>query len=207
MKLVLNSMSCHSCPVELREKIIFGDHQQRRIWLERIHCQSDVGEAAIIETCNRLEFYTYTQNQFDCNHYLGGLVAEINPDAGRIWSRYSTEKTGIEVVEHLFELTAGLNSQMLGENQIFSQVKAAYAESVQCGASKTIFHKLFHTAFRVGKAVRCDTDIICGAVSISLEPRASQSCWKVVESGKAGALCFILLSPYAVFIHLIGLYL
>jgi glutamyl-tRNA reductase len=57
---------------------------------------------------------------------------------------------------------------MLGENQILSQVKSAYSESIECRMSKFIFHRLFHNAFRVGKAVRTHTDINCGAVSIGL---------------------------------------
>jgi len=74
----------------------------------------------------------------------------------------------MEVARHLFGVAGGLDSQMLGENQILSQVKAAYIDSISCRASRFIFHRLFHTAFRVGKAVRTETDINCGAVSISL---------------------------------------
>jgi glutamyl-tRNA reductase len=57
---------------------------------------------------------------------------------------------------------------MLGENQILSQVKSAYTESIDCRMSKFMFHRIFHNAFRVGKTVRTNTDINCGAVSISL---------------------------------------
>jgi glutamyl-tRNA reductase len=57
---------------------------------------------------------------------------------------------------------------MLGENQILSQVKAAYLNSIECRASRFVFHRLFHTAFRAGKQVRTETNINCGAVSISL---------------------------------------
>ena len=74
----------------------------------------------------------------------------------------------IDIVRHLFEVAAGLDSQTVGENQILSQVKSAYTMSLDCRTSKLIFHRLFHNAFRVGKAVRTDTNINCGAVSISL---------------------------------------
>jgi len=57
---------------------------------------------------------------------------------------------------------------MIGENQILSQVKSAYAESVDARMSKLVFHRLFHSAFRVGKMVRTETNINCGAVSIGL---------------------------------------
>jgi glutamyl-tRNA reductase len=57
---------------------------------------------------------------------------------------------------------------MLGENQVLAQVKAAYTMSIDACMSRFLFHRLFHNAFRVGKAVRTRTDINCGAVSVSL---------------------------------------
>jgi glutamyl-tRNA reductase len=74
----------------------------------------------------------------------------------------------MDVVRHLFEVAAGLDSQMVGENQILAQVKSAYAESLHARMSRLVFHRLLHNAFRVGKAVRTQTDINCGAVSIGL---------------------------------------
>ena len=74
----------------------------------------------------------------------------------------------IDAVRHLFQVSAGLDSQMLGENQILSQVKEAYSISTHYKMSRFVFHRLFHNAFRVGKMVRSSTDINCGAVSISL---------------------------------------
>jgi glutamyl-tRNA reductase len=74
----------------------------------------------------------------------------------------------MDVARHLFEVAAGLDSQMVGENQILAQVKAAYTESLESHMSKLIFHRMFHHAFRAGKAVRTQTDINCGAVSIGL---------------------------------------
>jgi len=75
---------------------------------------------------------------------------------------------GMDAVRHLFEVAAGLDSQMVGENQILAQVKSAYTESLEARMSRLIFHRLFHSAFRVGKAVRTRTHINCGAVSIGL---------------------------------------
>ena len=72
----------------------------------------------------------------------------------------------MDAVRHLFEVAAGLDSQMIGENQILAQVKAAYTESLETRMSRLVFHRLFHNAFRVGKAVRTRTHINCGAVSI-----------------------------------------
>jgi len=167
MKLVLNNITYHNCPVDIRERVTF-EPQQRSFMLRQMHAEEAISEAVILQTCNRLEFYLYAKKTFDVGRYLTNLIAQLRPDAVDTWSRYRRETTAIDVVRHLFEVAAGLDSQMLGENQILSQVKSAYTDSLDCRMSKFMFHRLFHNAFRVGKAVRTQTDINCGAVSISL---------------------------------------
>jgi len=182
MKLVLNNMTYHNCPVEVREKIAFTP-QQRRFMLKQMHAQEEISEAAILQTCNRLEFYTYARKGFDCRGFLTALIGQVRPGAGDMWSKYSNESLGIDVARHLFEVAAGLDSQMIGENQVLSQVKSAYTQSLDCRTSSMIFHRLFHNAFRVGKAVRTDTNINCGAVSVGLA--AVELAKKEIKMGRA----------------------
>ncbi|MFA5240304.1 MAG: glutamyl-tRNA reductase, partial [Phycisphaerae bacterium] len=167
MKLVLNNVTYHNCPVELREKVAFAP-EKRHLMLKRMYAESRITEAAIIETCNRSEFYAYAKKDFDVTAFLAELIGQVQPEAIDTWSKYSRQSEGTDVVRHLFDVAAGLDSQMLGENQVLSQVKSAYTESIDCRMSKFVFHHLFHSAFRVGKTVRTDTNINCGAVSISL---------------------------------------
>ena len=167
MKLVLNNITHHNCPVEIREKVSLTE-EQRRFCLQKIREEKEISEAAVLETCNRIEFYFYAKKKFDCKKYLTGLIGQIKPAGVDIWERYGGQKEGVEVVKHLFEVAAGLDSQMLGEDQILSQVRAAYAMSLDCRMSRFVFHRLFHSAFRAGKAVRTETHINCGAVSIGL---------------------------------------
>lgn len=167
MKLILNSISYHNCPVEEREVISFTE-QQRRSALREMHAEEAISDAAILATCNRLEFFLYAQNNFDCDSFISGLVRKAKPEAVGTWNKYKRKIEGMDVVQHLFEVASGLDSQMIGENQILSQVKKAYHQSVDCRMSRFLFHKLFHKAFKVGKTVRAQTDINCGAVSIGL---------------------------------------
>ena len=136
--------------------------------LRQIHKEPAISEAVILQTCNRLEFYLYAGKEFDCTGFLARLIDQAKPSAVDAWTKCRQESTGRNVVRHLFEVAAGLDSQMIGENQILSQVKSAYAESVDARMSKLVFHRLFHSAFRVGKMVRTETNINCGAVSIGL---------------------------------------
>jgi len=167
MELVLYSVTYHDCPVEQREKVALGD-DQRRDMLRALLGEQGISEAAILQTCNRTEVYLYAKKAIDRGPTISELIGNTGPEAGRVWREHCGQQRGIEAARHLFNVAAGLDSQMLGENQILSQVKAAYLESIESRASRFIFHKLFHTAFRVGKAVRTHTDINCGAVSISL---------------------------------------
>jgi len=167
MKLVLYSVNHHNCPVEVREKLDLTE-QQRQFCLREMGAADQISEAAILCSCNRVEFYVYAGENFDCDGFLRGLIEQVLPGAVDVWRKYSRCSTGVEVVRHLFEVSAGLDSQMIGENQILSQVKSTYRMSLDCRMSKFVFHRLFHNAFRVGKAVRSNTDINCGAVSVSL---------------------------------------
>ena len=167
MKLVLENITYHNCPVQIRERVTF-EPELRSFMLRQMHNQQAISEAVILETCNRLEFYLYAKKTFDISRFLAKLISQVRPEAVDTWSKYHCETTGIDVVRHLFKVAAGLDSQMIGENQILSQVKSAYTQSLDCRMSKFMFHRLFHNAFRVGKAVCTQTHINCGAVSISL---------------------------------------
>ncbi len=166
MELTLYSVTHHKCPVEQREKVRFNEGQRRRVF-DKLR-SGGVRDAVMLETCNRTELYLYAKKGLASDGFMRELVGQVRPEASEAWAGYSERKQGIDVVRHLFEVAAGLDSQMLGENQILSQVKAAYGESIESSMSGFMFHRLFHQAFRVGKAVRSRTDINCGAVSISL---------------------------------------
>jgi glutamyl-tRNA reductase len=167
MKLYAHILTYHNSPIQVREQVVISAEQRKAI-LKKMHTIDEVTEAVILETCNRLEFYLYAKKIFDTANFLNDILEKTSPGSGLIWNKHSSQLQGPEVVEHLFEVAAGLDSQMIGENQILAQVKSAYTESLDCRMSRLIFHRLFHNAFRAGKAVRTHTSINCGAVSIGL---------------------------------------
>jgi glutamyl-tRNA reductase len=167
VKLVLQSLTYHDCPVEIREQVVLAP-EQRRAMLKAMHHSGQIHEAMILQTCNRLEFYLYAKKDFDDAAFLAKLLDESRPDTAKVWSARARQMSGPDVVRHLFEVAAGLDSQMIGENQILAQIKTAYSESLEARMSRLVLHRLLHQAFRAGKAVRTRTDINCGAVSIAL---------------------------------------
>ncbi len=167
MKLIAYSITHHNCPVKLRERLFLSADRRKSI-LRRMHTNPSVSEALLLQTCNRTEFYLYVKKNFDCTKFLTSLLTRFNPDSVNIWKEYHRFYQGLDVVRHLFEVAAGLDSQILGENQILAQLKSAYTESINARMSRMIFHRLFHSAFRVGKAVRAKTKISTGPVSVAL---------------------------------------
>ena len=167
MKLTCFSITYHDCPIDDRELLSLGQ-EGRYEMMRQFHRESAVEESVIIETCNRLEFYMYARAEFNTVSMIQSHLEERRSGSSLIWNRYVHVLIGQDAIHHLFHVAAGLDSQMIGENQVLAQVKKAYSESVYHRMSRVIFHKLFHMAFRVGKAVRTQTHINDGAVSIAL---------------------------------------
>ncbi len=128
---------------------------------------SGVMESAIVATCNRIEFYFVAPRQAEPFELIAefyrkfrGLDAELSTDL------FHTEKDK-KAVRHMFRVTAGIDSMVLGENQIMGQVKDAYRSACAVKSAGKVIHRLFHQAFRIGKQVRTRTEVGSGACSIS----------------------------------------
>ncbi len=125
-----------------------------------------VMEATAICTCNRIEFYLVLREQavaFDvvAAMYRAYRDIDITPLREKFY-----ERTEDHAVRHISRLAAGLNSMVLGETQIFGQIKKAYSTACSVKSVGKILHRLFHQAFRIGKKVREETTIGRGAVSV-----------------------------------------
>ncbi|HDS85388.1 MAG TPA: glutamyl-tRNA reductase [Phycisphaerales bacterium] len=166
MRLICYGISFHETTLSEREPMVFTASQQRHI-LRAIHREPQIHEGLALCTCNRTELYLYTEAAVDTEAFVRRLIAELNPKGLDVWRHHHYIYEGIAAVEHLFRVAAGLDSQMLGENQILRQVKDAYSASIEEGTSRFFLHRLLHCTFRAAKSVRTRTDINTGAVSIS----------------------------------------
>ena len=120
---------------------------------------TEVEGAVIVSTCNRLEFYLVLVQNADpfwiiSDFYLGKGIMDTCESKNKF---YLYE--GIDAAKHLLKVSAGLDSMVLGEYQVLGQIKDAYSIACSANAADKILHKLFHTAFRAGKAVRTKTKI------------------------------------------------
>lgn len=167
MSLVCVGINHQLAPVELRERLAVPESAVPDV-LGRITGSARVEECVVISTCNRVEIYAASprsgkNSSEEVADFLRQSVSTGSPPSAEI-PLYKHE--GFEAARHLFRVASGLDSMVLGETEIFGQVKKAYALAQQQGATQGALNRLFQNAFRVGKRVRSDTDIQRGSTSV-----------------------------------------
>ncbi|CAH2064976.1 unnamed protein product [Thlaspi arvense] len=193
--IVVIGLSIHTAPVEMREKLAIPEAEWSQA-ISELCSLNHVEEAAVLSTCNRMEIYFLALSQHrgvkEVTQWMSKRSGISVSDIRQHWFLlYNKDAT-----RHLFEVSAGLDSLVLGEGQILAQVKQA-KEKVRNGFRMTIISGLFEKAISAGKRVRTDTNIASGAVSVSsaavelalakLLP-GSSAAMLVIGAGKMGKL-------------------
>lgn len=162
MRLKVLGLNHRTTPIEIREKFSIGKEALRR-GLENLDGYDGLNEAVILSTCNRSEIYAVTAEGCAASVYqfLNDLIGDV------IDKNLLYEYDDAACIKHLFEVAAGLDSLILGEGQILSQVKEAYRIAKAAQATGTILNTLFHRAIASGKRVRTETKIAYNSVSVS----------------------------------------
>ena len=166
--LIAVGISHHAVPVELREKLAMSEKEVREA-LERLKDKiSD--EALIVSTCNRTELYARATYPELTQDYLVDFLLEANSltaeDRQQLRHHFS-KLSYCDAIRHLFEVVSGIDSQVIGDQQIFGQIKDSFRMSEESGLCGTFMTKFAHAAFRVAKRARSETDILTGAGTIS----------------------------------------
>jgi glutamyl-tRNA reductase len=162
MEIVCFGLSHHTAPIELREKFAIADSDLARVATEMAHLDG-LGEAVVVSTCNRVEFYVAVENAGEGFVAMQRYIADRSgAAAGDAFFRHGANRG----IAHLFRVVSGLDSMVLGETEILGQVKKAYQSAQQGGATGRHLNKLFQRAFNVAKEVRTNTNITRGSVSV-----------------------------------------
>ncbi len=125
-----------------------------------------ITEGVIISTCNRIEMYSVRQKGRDVRYILRDFIKIVKPACTDETLDKFYYKEGIEAVEHLFSVASGLDSLVIGENEIAGQVKEAYRIACSLKTTGVLTNKLFHAAFRTSKRVKNETKINEGNCSV-----------------------------------------
>jgi glutamyl-tRNA reductase len=155
-----------TAPITVREKLSFPRERLADALMGLKHCDC-IEENIILSTCNRTEIYAAVSDDsrgLDSIKQFLGFFREINI-ADVLPCLYVLR--GKDAVRHLFRVAASLDSMIVGETQIFGQVKDAYCKAREIKASGRNLNSLFEEAIRIGKKIRTETGIGKGAVSVS----------------------------------------
>ena len=159
MNLFCVGLSHHTANVETRENFV-GSAES-----ECLLRQSGCSEVLLLATCNRVEVYGASHKRVSTEEIARCLARKIDkclPDHVSAFYRYEEE----QCAQHLFRVASGVDSMVVGETEVFGQVKKAYESARNSGAAGPNLHRLFQRAFRVGKQVRSRTELTRGAVSV-----------------------------------------
>ncbi|MCH6570674.1 MAG: glutamyl-tRNA reductase, partial [Acidobacteria bacterium] len=167
MDLVLVGLNHKTAPVEIRERIAFAEEHLQPA-LKRLQREADLQEGMIVSTCNRVEILAHGQkSQAQIVESVKAFLYSYHTLKPPFLEDYLYSYLRRDAVRHVFRVTSSLDSMVVGEPQILSQVKQAYAEACQAGSVGTYLKDLIPRAFFVAKKVRTSTRIGVSAVSIS----------------------------------------
>jgi len=150
-------------PINVRESVSFTD--TKKIEAINMLLDRDINEVVILSTCNRSEIYIHAENIKEKVDELVNFYSEYF--GVKDIDKYLFKKTNLDAVKHLFDVTAGLDSIVLGEDQILGQVRDSHEFSMKLGATKKVFNKLFRDAVTTSKEIKTITKISQQPLSIS----------------------------------------
>lgn len=166
MNVQVLGCSHHDTPLALRERLAFSSEQA----MSALHCfrrEFPTAESVLLSTCNRVELYTATENgTAPSPRQLAEFLANFHnlPPAETLENLCQRE--GREAVRHLFLVASSLDSMVVGEPQILSQVKQAYQLASQEATAGPLIHAAFQAALKVARRVAAETMIHQRRVSI-----------------------------------------
>ncbi len=164
--LVVVGLNHKTAPVALLEQLAVSTDRLPKA-LHQLVTYEHISEGAILSTCNRIEVYAavtkFHGGAQDMRNFLAEFCHVAPEDFNDLLYTYHDEGA----LRHLFRVTAGIDSMVLGESEILGQVRRAFAAAVDEGAASRILGSAFRRALRSGKRARSETEIARNPVSIS----------------------------------------
>ncbi|HYF28616.1 MAG TPA: glutamyl-tRNA reductase, partial [Baekduia sp.] len=157
-ELLLLGISHHTAPVALRERLALTDKQAA----ELCHELTDGGvvtEAVAISTCNRSEIYVVSDDPVRAEADLLGMLARRAAISAIELAETVYAPRNCDAARHLYRVTGGLDSMVVGEAEVQGQVKRAYELALVESATGPVLNRLFRSALAAGKRARSETGI------------------------------------------------
>ncbi len=157
------ALTYKTAPVAIRELVSLNESATKKLH-QFIRNYTTATDVLIVSTCNRTEIYYLAEKDFSVEIFKGlSLIKYCEPG----FDQHFTQISGYEAILHLFEVSLGLDAQVIGDLQISGQVKNAYQWSADENMAGPFLHRLMHTIFFANKRVVQETSFRDGAASIS----------------------------------------
>lgn len=164
--LGLIGISHKTAPVEIREKVALSEDEQK-VAIKHMVENLKVDGCMVLSTCNRTEIYVSNDNIASTLEQIRSWLNEFKKCTEYNDQEITYELNDTNVVEHFFKVLSGLDSQIIGEQQITGQVKDSYDLTHQLQGTDALINKLFNFAMQAKKKVHNETFLTDGTVSIS----------------------------------------
>jgi glutamyl-tRNA reductase len=166
MHTLVIGINYKTAPVEIRERLSFNEADLAEA-IKKLNTKKSILENIILSTCNRTEIYAVVDQLHTGRYYIKEFLSEWFGIEQKEFSPFLFVYEDDGAVDHLFNVTCGLNSMVLGETQILGQVRTSFMLAQEVGTTGTVFNQLFKQAITVAKRAHSETDIGANAVSVS----------------------------------------
>ena len=169
MKVQVTYCNHETAGLDVRERLAFASPDELVRAYDRLRTNFPESELVVLSTCNRVELYTAQEDpsSVPSSRQIAQFFADFHALPLDQFADDLLSHTGADAVRHLFQVVSSLDSMVLGEPQIVSQVKDAYRIAQENDACGPLTHHLFEAAIRVSRRVRSETRLAEGRVSIA----------------------------------------
>ena len=164
MNLLVLGLNHRTAPLDLRERLTL-EKDQLAPSLELL--SQYVEHGVILSTCNRLEVYVFDRNDIDLVGRVGAFLTAYSGVEGSQLESHLYQLQHGDCAGHLFRVSGGLDSMVVGERQVLGQVRAAFSQASGQGYVRGSLSRLFHQALRVGRRIHRETNIGSHSRSVS----------------------------------------
>ncbi|MCZ4536593.1 glutamyl-tRNA reductase [Gordonia terrae] len=165
MSVLLFGVSHRSAPVEVLERLAVSDHDRPKL-IDELLSSRAISEAMLVSTCNRVEIYAVVDAFHPALEAVGSVLGDHSGMTVNEMTRHAYVRYSEAAVEHLFTVAAGLDSLVVGEQQILGQIRNAYLSADANDSAGRVLHELAQQALRVGKRVHTETGIDRAGASV-----------------------------------------
>ncbi|MCO7176118.1 glutamyl-tRNA reductase [Sporolactobacillus kofuensis] len=166
MHILTIGVNHRNTPVDIREQLTFQPEMLEQALTELRETKS-IFEDVILSTCNRTELYVICDQLHTGRYFSKKFFADWFHMTSEALMPYLVMKEDQEAIRHLFRVTCGLDSMVLGETQILGQVRTSFLTAQQTGTTGTFFNELFKQALSLAKHAQDETQINDHPVSVS----------------------------------------